>query len=134
MSKQYRQESVSTSDAPAAIGPYSQGVIAGDFLFLSGQLPIDPNTGNIDATEIKDQARQVFENMKAITKAVGADLTKVVKATVFLADMNDFAAVNEIYAQYFQSFLPARSAVQVAALPKNAGVEVEAIVYLPQSN
>jgi 2-iminobutanoate/2-iminopropanoate deaminase len=100
---------------------------------LSGQLPVDPKTGEFPQGGIREQARQVFKNMKAVIEAAGADLTRVVKTTVFLTDMNDFAALNEVYAQYFNKFLPARSTVQVAALPKNAKVEVEAIVYLPQA-
>jgi len=133
MAEQSRQKAVSTSSAPAAIGPYSQAVIAGDLLLLSGQLPIDPQTGELARGGIREQARQVFNNMKAVIEAAGADLTRAVKTTVFLADMNDFAALNEVYAQYFVKFLPARSTVQVAALPKNTKVEVEAIVYLPQA-
>ncbi len=133
MPRQFRQEVVSTPAAPSAIGPYSQGVIAGDLLLLSGQLPVDPKTGEFPQGGIREQARQVFKNMKAVIEAAGADLTRVVKTTVFLTDMNDFAALNEVYAQYFNKFLPARSTVQVAALPKNAKVEVEAIVYLPQA-
>jgi len=121
---------ISTKDAPAAIGPYSQAVRVGDMIFTSGQIPIDPATGNLVAGGIAEQTTRVLENLKAVLHAAGIDFTCVVKTTVFLKDMKDFAAVNEIYARYFAPegvVAPARSTVQVAALPKDAFVEIECI-------
>ena len=113
---------INTEKAPAAIGPYSQGVAAGNFLFVSGQLPIDPKTGSIDADNVADQARQSLTNLS---------MDKVVKTTVFIQHMDDFAVMNEVYAQFFQGeVLPARSAVEVAKLPKGALVEIEAVAAL----
>lgn len=117
---------VFTKDAPAAIGPYSQGIIVGDLVFTSGQLPVDPKSGEIPET-IEAQARQSLENVKAILEEAGSGMENIVKTTVFLADMNDFAAVNEVYASFFESDYPCRSAVQIARLPKDAGIEIEAI-------
>ena len=111
---------LSTQQAPAAIGPYSQGIAAGDLVFTSGQLPIDPAT-------IEEQARQSLKNVSAVLEAAGSSLDKAVKVTVFMADMNDFAAVNEVYKTFFTGDCPARSAVQVARLPNDAGIEIEAI-------
>ena len=116
--------------APAAIGPYSQAIQIGDLLFVSGQVPIDPSTGAIVEGDIKAQAQQSLNNLKAILNAAGTNMGAVVKTTVFLADMNDFAAMNEVYAQFFQEPFPARSAVQVGRLPKDAKVEIEAIAQL----
>jgi 2-iminobutanoate/2-iminopropanoate deaminase len=124
------KSAISTSDAPAAIGPYSQAIRVGDMLFTSGQIPIDPKTGNFVPGAIAEQTRQVLENLKAILAHAGLDLTHVVKTTVFLKSMADFAPMNEVYAHYFASsgaIPPARSTVQVAALPKDALVEIEAI-------
>lgn len=121
---------ITTQNAPAAIGPYSQAVRAGGFLFVSGQLPLDPQTGAMAEGGVQAQTRQSLENLKAILTAGGAALAGVVKTTVFLADMNDFAAMNEIYAAYFPSSCPARAAVQVARLPKDALVEIEAIAFI----
>ncbi len=121
---------IATSKAPAAIGPYSQAVSTGPFLFTSGQLPIDPTTGKIPEGSIEDRAHIVFQNLKAIAEEAGASLDSVVKTTVFLADINDFQAVNQVYAQYFKEPFPARSAFQVAALPLGADIEVEAIIQL----
>lgn len=118
-----------TDKAPAAIGPYSQGIIAGDFLFASGQIPIDPATGEIKGNDITEQAEQVMKNVGAILTEAGADYTKVVKTTCFLADMADFAAFNAVYEKYF-SEKPARSCVAVKQLPKAVLCEVEVIVYL----
>ena len=115
---------------PPAIGPYSQAIQIGDLLFVSGQVPIDPSTGAIVEGDIKAQAQQSLNNLKAILNAAGTNMGAVVKTTVFLADMNDFAAMNEVYAQFFQEPFPARSAVQVARLPKDAKVEIEAIAQL----
>ena len=121
------KEILSTQAAPAAIGPYSQAIQIGDLLFVSGQVPIDPSTGAIVEGDIKAQAQQSLNNLKAILNAAGTNMGAVVKTTVFLADMNDFAAMNEVYAQFFQEPFPARSAVQVGRLPKDAKVEIEAI-------
>ena len=113
------------------IGPYSQGVAAGNFLFVSGQLPIDPKTGSIDADNVADQARQSLTNLSQILEAAGTSMDKVVKTTVFIQHMDDFAVMNEVYAQFFQGeVLPARSAVEVAKLPKGALVEIEAVAAL----
>jgi 2-iminobutanoate/2-iminopropanoate deaminase len=122
---------ISTKDAPAAIGPYSQAVRVGDMLFASGQVGLDPATGQIVDGGIAEQTKRVFENIKAVLGAAGADLAQVVKTTVFLKNMSDFAAMNEIYAQYLAPsgvVPPARSTVAVAGLPKDALVEVEVIV------
>lgn len=120
---------ISTDKAPAAIGPYSQGIIVGDFLFASGQIPIDPATGEIKGNDITEQAEQVMRNVGAILTEAGADYTKVVKTTCFLADMADFVAFNAVYEKYF-SEKPARSCVAVKQLPKAVLCEVEVIVYL----
>lgn len=120
---------VSTDKAPAAIGPYSQGIIAGDFLFASGQIPIDPATGNIHGSNITEQAEQVMKNIGAILTEAGTDYTKVIKTTCFLAEMADFAAFNAVYDQYFTE-KPARSCVAVKQLPKDVLCEVEVTAYL----
>lgn len=120
---------VSTDKAPAAIGPYSQGIIAGDMLFASGQIPIDPSTGDIKGSDIIEQAEQVMKNVGAILEEVNTDYTKVVKTTCFLADMADFAAFNGVYEKYFTE-KPARSCVAAKQLPKNVLCEVEVIAYL----
>lgn len=121
---------IHTDKAPAAIGPYSQAIQIGQLLFTSGQVPIDPETGAILEGGIQEQARQSLNNIKAILNAAGTNMGAVVKTTVFLQDMNDFAAMNEVYAQFFQEPYPARSAVQVGRLPKDALVEIEAIAQL----
>ena len=119
---------ISTPNAPAAIGPYSQAVDSGaGFVFLSGQLPIDPATGAFPEGGVREQTRQSVLNARAILQAAGLDLANVVKTTVFLADMGDFAAMNEVYAQFFTEPFPARSAVAVKTLPKGALVEIECI-------
>ena len=123
---------VSTDGAPAAIGPYSQGAMAGPFLFISGQIPLDPDTGEMVGGTIEDMTHRVLKNIKAIVEAAGAGLGNVVKTTVFLKDMGDFVAMNGVYAEYFQATLPARAAVQVAALPKDADIEIEAVVYVSE--
>lgn len=123
MSKQI----INTSAAPAAIGPYAQGIQANGFVFASGQLPIDPATGEFAGSGIKEQTRQSIENLSAILKEAGSSLDNVVKTTVFLQDMAHFADMNEVYTEYFGKNPPARSAFQVACLPKNALVEIEAI-------
>lgn len=121
---------IHTDKAPAAIGPYSQAIQIGQLLFTSGQVSIDPETGAIVEGGIQEQARQSLNNIKAILNAAGTNMGAVVKTTVFLQDMNDFAAMNEVYAQFFQEPYPARSAVQVGRLPKDALVEIEAIAQL----
>ena len=123
-------QAVSTASAPAAIGPYSQAVRAGDFLFVSGQIPLDPATGSVVAGDVSVQTRRVLENMGEILKAAGATFAGVVKTTVYLADLNDFAAMNQVYAGFFGSPAPARAAVQVSRLPRDVRIEIEAVVYL----
>lgn len=120
---------VATEKAPAAIGPYSQAIICGDMVFTSGQIPINPASGNVEVTTIEGQAEQVMKNLGEVLKAAGADFTKAVKTTCFLADMADFAAFNAVYAKYFTTN-PARSCVAVKTLPKNVLVEVEVIATL----
>ncbi|MDD5988525.1 MAG: RidA family protein [Bacteroidales bacterium] len=118
---------ISTTKAPAAIGPYSQAIKVGGLVFVSGQLPIDPATGAFAEGGIKELTRQSLTNMKAILEEAGTSMANVVKTTVFLADMNDFAAMNEVYAEFFAAPFPARSAVAVKTLPKGALVEIECI-------
>ena len=118
---------ISSSDAPKAIGPYSQAVRAGQLLFVSGQVPLDPATGEMVAGDIAAQTRRVFENLGAVLKAGGRSFNDVVRTTIFLADMNDFAEVNKVYGTYFSEPYPARATVQVARLPKDARVEIDVI-------
>ena len=118
---------IATTNAPAAIGPYSQAVQVGNMLFASGQLGIDPATGNFVEGAVKEQTAQAFKNVKAILAEAGLDISDVVKTTVFLADMGDFGAMNEVYASQFEGAFPARSAVAVKTLPKNGLVEIEVI-------
>ncbi len=125
-------EKISTDKAPAAIGPYSQAVIAGNFLFTSGQIPINPATGNIEGADITQQAELVMKNIGALLKEAKTDYSHVVKTSCFLADMSDFAAFNEVYAKYFTE-KPARSCVAVKTLPKNVLCEVEVTAYLANS-
>ena len=122
-------EKIQTDKAPAAIGPYSQGIIAGNFLFASGQIPINPATGNIEGADITAQAELVMKNIGGLLESAGSGYSQVVKTTCFLADMNDFAAFNEVYARYFTE-KPARSCVAVKTLPKNVLCEVEVVAYL----
>ena len=124
------REAVSTGAAPAAIGPYSQAVRSGNLLFLSGQIPLDPATGSMVPGGIEAQTRQVFTNIGAILEAAGASFDHVVSATVYVADLNDFAKVNEIYATYFTAPAPARATVQVARLPKDSRVEIQVTAAL----
>jgi 2-iminobutanoate/2-iminopropanoate deaminase len=124
------KEIVSTENAPGAIGPYSQAVKAGNMVFVSGQIPIDPNTGEFVAGDIPEQTRQVLKNLSAILEAAGASLNDVVKTTVFLADMNDFAAMNAVYAEFFNDNKPARATVQAARLPRDARVEIDCIAVV----
>ncbi|HLN12001.1 MAG TPA: RidA family protein [bacterium] len=118
---------VRTDAAPAAIGPYSQAVVANGFVFAAGQVPLDPNTGQIVSGDIRAQTKRVMENLKAVLAASGSSFDKVVKTTVFLRDLNDFGTMNEIYGEYFQENPPARSTVQVAKLPREAAVEIEVV-------
>ena len=118
---------IATMNAPQAIGPYSQAIFVGNMLFASGQLGLVPTTGNFAEVGIKEQTAQAFQNVKAILTEAGLTMDQVVKTTVFLADMNDFGAMNEVYAQQFSGAFPARSAVAVKTLPKNALVEIEVI-------
>lgn len=118
---------ISTQNAPAAIGPYSQAIEVNGFVYASGQLPIDPATGAFPEGEVKEQTRQSLLNVKAILEEAGLALSNVVKTTVYLADMGDFAAMNEVYSQFFVQPFPARSAIAVKALPKGALVEVEVV-------
>ena len=122
-------KTVSTNKAPAAIGPYSQAQIVGDLVFCSGQIPVIPETGAL-AQGLEAQANQVFKNISALLTAAGSDISKVVKTTVFIKNMDDFAAINAIYAQYFTEPFPARSCVEVARLPKDVLLECEAIAEL----
>lgn len=123
-------EMINTDKAPAAIGPYSQGVRVDNLLFISGQMPLDPNTMDIIPGTIKEQTARVIENLKAILEEAGLTLNNVVKTTVFIKDMNDFANINEVYASYFTENKPARACVEVARLPKDVGVEIEAIAVI----
>lgn len=125
------KEVISTTNAPAAIGPYSQGISnSGKLLFISGQIPVDPSTGNIEAVTIEEQAKQSLINLGAILKQANATYDDIVKTTCFIADMNDFAAFNKVYSQYFTNNCPARSCVAVKQLPKNALCEIEAIAII----
>lgn len=123
-------EAVSTTAAPAAIGPYSQAIKAPPFLFVSGQIPIDPATGAMIDGDIAAQTRRVIQNIIGILEAAGASLDRVVRTTVYLADMNDFAAMNDVYATFFKPPAPARATVQAARLPKDARVEIDAIAII----
>lgn len=125
-----QKKEIATTSAPAAIGPYSQAVQIGDTLYTSGQIPIDPATGALVPGGIQEQGTRVFQNLKAVLEEAGADFSKVVKVNVFLTDLNDFAALNELYATYFEKPYPARSCVQVAGLPKGALVEIEMVAVL----
>lgn len=122
------KEKIATANAPAAIGPYSQGIVFGDLVFTSGQLPIDPATGKFPSEDIAEQTRQSLSNVKAVLEAAGSGMDKIIKTTVFLKDMGDFAAMNAVYGSFFsEGSYPARSAVEVAALPMGARVEIEAV-------
>lgn len=120
-------QGVATADAPRAIGPYSQALIAGDLVFVSGQVPLDPASGEMAPGPFSNHVRQVLRNVEAVLRAAGSDKDRVVKATVFLTDMGRFAELNEVYAEFFGAHRPARSAVQVAALPRGAEVEIEVV-------
>jgi len=124
------REVVATDKAPKAIGPYSQGVKTGNLLFCSGQIPFNPETGELITGSITEQTAQCLSNLKAVIEAAGSSMSKVVKVTVFLKDMNDFTEMNTEYAKWFTEEPPARAAVQVARLPKDVGIEIEAIAVL----
>jgi 2-iminobutanoate/2-iminopropanoate deaminase len=124
------REVVLTDRAPKPIGPYSQAIKVNGFLFASGQVALDPRTGELVGSEIREQTERVLENLKGLVEAAGSNLHRVVKTTVFLKDMNDFAAMNEVYGRFFSSPHPARSTVQVARLPKDALVEIEVIAAI----
>jgi len=121
-------QAIKSAKAPEAIGPYSPGVKLGDFVYLSGQIPLDPKTNELVAGGIKEQTNQVLENILTLLAEIGLATDHIVKTTVFLSDLADFAEMNEVYAEYFNAPYPARSTVQVAALPKNAKVEIECLV------
>lgn len=118
---------VKTDKAPQAIGPYSQGIIAGQMVYTSGQLGMDPTTGDLVSTSIEDEARQSLKNLEAVLNEAGVELSDVIKTTVFVKDLNQFANINEIYSEFFSDNKPARSCVEVARLPKDANIEIEAI-------
>ncbi len=121
---------ISTPNAPAALGPYSQAIVANGMVYCSGQIPVDPATNTIHAETIEEQTRQAITNLKNVLEAAGSGLDKVVKTTVFISDMNDFAALNAVYAELFGDSKPARSCVQAARLPKDVKIEIEAIAAL----
>ncbi len=125
------RKKIYTDNAPAPIGPYSQAVIgSGCFVFTAGQIPIDPASGQVVEGDIKDQTRQVLKNLQAVLEASGATLHSVVKTTVFIKDMNEFAGMNEVYGEYFTNTSPARSTIEVARLPRDVKIEIEAIALL----
>jgi 2-iminobutanoate/2-iminopropanoate deaminase len=125
------RETIHTDEAPAAVGPYSQAIRIGQFLYTAGQIALDPATGALAADDIQLQTERVLMNLRAVLHAAGGDLSDVVKTTVFLLDMAEFGAMNAVYARFFGDDRPARSAVQVAALPLGGRVEIEAVAYLP---
>ena len=128
--KEDMKQEVKTDKAPKAIGPYSQGVIANGFVFCSGQIPLDPASGELNTGPIEDQALLVLNNLGAVLGAAGSSFDRVVKTTIFLQDMNDFSKVNQVYAEFFKTPFPARATVQVARLPREARVEIEAIALV----
>ena len=121
---------ISTNNSPAAIGPYSQAIRFNELVFVSGQIPIDPESGKVIKGNIKEQTKQVLENLKNILQAGGSSLPNVLRTTIFLSDMDDYAMVNETYAQYFESSPPARSTIQVSRLPRDVHIEIDAIAYV----
>lgn len=126
-------KTICCESAPKAIGPYSQAIVAGDFVFVSGQIPIDPKSGELLSGSVAEETRQSIKNIAAILETAGASLAQVVKTTVYLKDMNDFEAMNNVYAEYFAELKPARATVQVAKLPKDVRVEIDAIAHLKNS-
>ena len=125
-----KKKIINTPDAPAPIGPYSQAVQVDNTLFLSGQVAINPKTGNLETGDIQTETNQVMQNLKAVLKSAGMDFTNVVKTTIFLSDMNLFSAVNEVYGEYFSSDFPARETVAVKTLPKSVNVEISMVAVL----
>lgn len=121
---------IETPKAPAAIGPYSQAIIAGNMIITSGQIPINPETGEIIQGDIKKQTRQVMENIKAILEAAGLKMSNVIKSTVYVQNMKDFNSINEVYGEYFEQNPPVRSLVEVARLPKDVAIEIDVIAYI----
>jgi 2-iminobutanoate/2-iminopropanoate deaminase len=126
------REAIATEGAPQAIGPYSQAVRAGAFLFLSGQIPLDPGSGQLVGPDVVAQTHQVIRNLAAVLEAAGATLDDVVRTTIFVVNLEDFAAVNQVYGEYFSAPAPARATVQVARLPRDARIEIDAIAVLPR--
>lgn len=126
------KEVITSKAAPKAVGPYSQAIKAGDFLFLSGQLPLDPQTGNIIGDDIETQTRQSIENIRSILSSIGASLSDVIKTTVFLKDIGHFPQMNQIYQEYFNTDAPARSCCEVSRLPKDALIEIESIAIITE--
>jgi 2-iminobutanoate/2-iminopropanoate deaminase len=124
-----QKEIVATEEAPKAIGPYSQAVRVGSLVFLSGQIPLDPSTGEISGADVAEQTRRVMENLRAVLHAAGVGFSEVVRSTIYLTDLRDFAKVNEVYGSYFPTEPPARATVQVAALPRGASVEIDMIAH-----
>ena len=121
---------VKTNEAPPPVGPYNQAISAGNLIFTAGQIPLNPVTGELVGTDVRNQTEQVLKNVKAVLEAAGSNLSKVLKTTVFLKNMDDFAAMNEVYAKYFEDEAPARSAVEVSRLPKDVLVEIECIALV----
>lgn len=122
---------INTEEAPKAIGPYSQAIISGSMLYVSGQIPVNPKTGEIPST-IEEQTKQSLENVKSVIKEAKSDMKNVVRCTVYIKDMNDFPKINEVYASYFSEPYPARACVEVARLPKDVQIEIDAIVEIPK--
>ncbi|HIY28330.1 MAG TPA: RidA family protein [Firmicutes bacterium] len=127
------KQAVATTHAPAAIGPYSQAIVSGDLIFTSGQIPLDPASGELVQGDIQAQTRQVFSNLREVLQEAGASLDDAVKVNVYMTDLKDFAALNEVYATFFTQPYPARSCVEVSSLPKGAQVEIEIIARKPQA-
>ncbi len=125
-----KRKVVTTSGAPKAIGPYSQAIVAGDYIFVSGQIPLHPETGEIVGNTIEEQTERVLENVKAIVESAGSSMDMVVKTTVYMSDLNEFGRMNEVYARYFSENPPARAAVEVSKLPKGVKIEIEAVALL----
>jgi len=121
---------VKTNEAPPPVGPYNQAIQAGNLIFTAGQIPLNPVTGELEGTDVREQTEQVLKNVRAVLEAGGSNLSKVLKTTVFLKNMDDFAAMNEVYAKYFEVEAPARSAVEVSRLPKDVLVEIECIALI----
>lgn len=128
-----RKQIISTDRAPAAVGPYSQAVKVGDFIYTAGQIPLEPQTGSLVEGGIEVQTRQVIQNLAAVLEAAGSSLNQIVKTTIFVTDIKDFATVNQVYGSFFSDRPPARSTVQVAALPLGARVEIEAVAILAEA-